>query len=214
MFDEVRRRRAARRLRAGDGRPLKPFRWWQLLQGRKLFSLRLEGEDGREVVYALDVRHGGKEGGDFGTAHLYRDGGHHAESTLPAVFPVEGGTIEAAMSTAGLRRAHYVTPDGAEEQLAPDPRSAEGRRLRFDREHPTVSRWIGAISVVVLVIGLGVNLVQIAEQISDIPPLVERFGRFESPIRLPLWLNITLGIAAGAAGRERALRLKYHWLLD
>ena len=167
-----------------------------------------------ETLYAVDVRQWGKQGGDEGKAHLYVDGRHHAESTLPAAFPVEGGTIEVALSTYGPKRMHYVAADGAEQQLVPDPRSAVGRRLRLDREFPALSRLIGVVSVLLLVVGVGLNLLQLLEPISAIPPVVERFGRFESPIHLPLWLNVALGVGAGLASMERALRLRYHPLLD
>ncbi|MDT0329110.1 hypothetical protein [Nocardiopsis lambiniae] len=214
MLTEWKRRRAAKRVRPGDGRALRPFRWWQLLSGRKLFHLPLVGEGGRRSVYTVDVRHWGRQGGDEGKAHLYLDGAHRAESTLPAGFPVEGGTIEVALSGFGLKRAHYVTAEGADQRLVPDPRSAVGRRLRFDREHPVVSRCVGAVSVVLLVIGVGLNVLQLLEPIAGIPPVVERFGRFESPIHLPLWLNLAFGFGAAVAGMERGLRLRYHWLLD
>jgi hypothetical protein len=39
-------------------------------------------------------------------------------------------------------------------------------------------------------------------------------GTFTSPVRLPKWLNITIGIATAAASTERALRLRYNRLLD
>lgn len=214
MFTDWKQRRAAKRIKSGDGRPLQPFRWWQLLSQRALLTLHLVGQDGRDVVYAIDVRHWGKQGGDEGKAHLFVNGRHQAESTLPAVFPVEGGTIEVALSTYGLRRAHYVTADGAEQQLTPDPRSAAGRRLRLDRRHPVTSRIVGAVSVVLLVAGVGLNLLQLMEPISAIPPLAQRFGQFESPIHLPLWLNLALGIGAGLAATERGLRMRYTPLLD
>lgn len=209
-----RRRRAAKRLKRGDGRPLQPFRWWQLLTERALFSLRLVDRSGRDVVYAVDVRYYGKQGGVEGKAHLFMNGRHHAQSTLPAVFPVDGGVIEVAGSAYGLRRAHYVPADGAQQQLTPDPRSAAGRRLRLDRAHPMVSRLVGLVSVVLLIAGVGLNLLQVLEPISAIPALVERFGRFESPVRLPLWLNVALATGAGLAATERSLRLRYHPLLD
>lgn len=214
MLEDWRRRRAAKRLRRGDGRPLQPFRWWHLLTERALLMLRLVDPNGRDVVYAVDVRYYGKQGDVEGRAHLFVDGRHHAESALPAVFPVEGGAIEVAGTTYGLRRAHYMAAGGAEEQLTPDPESAAGRRLRLDRRHPLVSRVIGGVSVVLLIAGVGLNLLQLLEPISAIPPVVERFGRFESPIQLPLWLNIALGVGAGLAGTERALRLRYHPVLD
>jgi len=98
------RRRAARRVRPGTGRALKPFRWWQPTN-RALFHLELPVE-GRTVEYSVDVRHWQQfttEDGR-GKAHLYRDGRHHAQSELPAVFPVEGGVIEVDASEYGLKR--------------------------------------------------------------------------------------------------------------
>jgi len=214
MLQDLRRRRAAKRIKPGDGRPLQPFRWWQLLAERSLLTLRLVGQDGRDTNYAVDVRNYGGQGGTEGRAHLFVDGRHQAESKLPAAFPIEGGVIEVAQSAYGLRRAHYVTADGAEQPLTPDPRSAAGRRLRLDRKHPVASRTVGGVSLVLLVAGLGLNLLQVLEPISAIPPLAERFGRFESPIHLPLWLNFALGIGAGLAATERALRMRYTPLLD
>ena len=216
MFEEWKRERAVKRVRPGDGRPLAPFRWWNLLTGRKLFFLPATELKGAAAEYAVDIYLSGKQSDSdgYGKAHLYRDGRHFAESRLPAVFPIEGGYIEIVTSMSGLRRAHFVPVDGSEVQLSADPSSAVGRRLRFDREHPAVSRGIGALSVLALIIGLGLNLLQFLEPVLGIPPIVERFGRFESPIHLPLWLNVTLGIAAGFASAERALRLRYNWLLD
>lgn len=121
MLEDVRRRRAAKRVKPGDGRPLTPFRWWQQLS-RSLFHLHLAGADGRRTVYAVDVRTTGDENG-YVRAELYRDGRHHATSKVPAAFRVEGGVIEVAATQFGLKRCHYVTPDGLEQQLVrtPDP---------------------------------------------------------------------------------------------
>lgn len=214
MLQEWRRRRAVQRVKPGDGRPLKRFRWWQMFLGRALLHLQLTGDDGRRVVYSVDVRHWGDKDDGVVRARLYRDGRHHAESKVPAVFPVEGGAIEVATSAFGIRRCHYVAFDGAPRQLTPDPKSGEGRRARLDRDHPTVSRLIGFVSVVALIVGVGLNLLQILEPVSRVPPIAENLGVFESPIHLPLWLNIALGLAAVLASTERALRLRFHWLLD
>lgn len=217
MLEDLKRKRAARRLKNGDGRLLLPFRWWQLFTGRKLFYLELPDPEREPAIYAVDVHLSGKQSGKDGSqpkAHLYVDGRHHAESTLPARLPVDGGTVEVAMGTYTLRRMHYVSAAGREHRLTPDPGSAIGRRLRFDRNHPMTSRAIGAISVVMLVIGVILVLLQIVGPISEVPPLMERFGRFESPVQLPLWLNLTLGFGAAIATMERGLRLRYHWLLD
>ncbi|MBZ2198208.1 hypothetical protein [Occultella gossypii] len=214
MLSDRRRRKGANRTRAGDGRPIEPFRWWHQLAGRRLFALRLVKADGSRANYLVDVRVSGKQAGDLGKVHLYLDERHHAESPLPAVVPVEGGVVEVSLSSVGIRRAHFQPDGGVARQLTPHPRTAIGRRLRFDRDHPVLSRWVGVIAVGMLIVGLGVNVLQLLEPLSQIPPLAQRFGHFESPVQLPLWLNITLGFAAGLASTERALRLKYHWLLD
>ena len=214
MLSDYQRRKRGSRTRAGNGRPLEPFRWWHLVSGRKLFSLSLVRTDGSRASYDVDVRLSGKQAGDFGMVHLYLDGRHHAESPLPTAMPVEGDVIVVALSSAGLQRAHYLPDGGKARQLTPHPRTAIGRKMRFDRDHPVLTRWVGVISVVMLVIGVGVNDVQMLESLSQIPPVAEHLGHFASPLRLPLWLNIALGLGAGFAATERALRLKFHWLLD
>ncbi|MEV0932953.1 hypothetical protein ACIBMX_29365 [Streptomyces phaeochromogenes] len=213
MLKEWRRHRAVQRVKPGDGRPLKRFRWWQMLT-RALFHLRLMNDDGRPTVYAVDVKHQNASEG-YVTAHLYLDGRHHAQSKVPAVFPVQGGTVEVRTSGFGLKRCHYVTAEGAEHQLTPDPASAEGRRERFDRSHPALSRSVGLLSVIVLVIGLVLLLLQLAEQVTRAPEGVAQYvGTFTSPIDLSAWGNTVLAIATVAASTERALRLRYSRLLD
>ncbi|WP_406486832.1 hypothetical protein [Streptomyces phaeochromogenes] len=213
MLKEWRRHRAVQRVKPGDGRPLKRFRWWQMLT-RALFHLRLMNDDGRPTVYAVDVKHQNASEG-YVTAHLYLDGRHHAQSKVPAVFPVQGGTVEVRTSGFGLKRCHYVTAEGAEHQLTPDPASAEGRRARFDRSHPALSRSVGLLSVIVLVIGLVLLLLQLAEQVTRAPEGVAQYvGTFTSPIDLSAWGNTVLAIATVVASTERALRLRYSRLLD
>ncbi|MFC7894151.1 hypothetical protein [Streptomyces sp. NPDC057381] len=213
MFDEWRHRRALRRVEPGNGRPLKPFRWWQTLT-RALFHLKLTDDDGRRTVYTVDVRHQNQSEGHV-RAHLYLDGRHHAESRVPAVFPVRGGTVEVRTSAFGLKRCHYVTAEGSAHRLVPDPASAEGRRARLDRAHPALSRCMGFLSSTVLVIGLVLLVLQLAEQITRSPEGVAQYvGTFTSPVDLPAWGNAVVGLATAAASTERALRLRYHWLLD
>ena len=118
------------------------------------------------------------------------------------------------MSNFGVRRCHYIPAQDTPQQLSPDPASAEGRRARLDADHPVSSRTIGSVSILMLVIGIGLNLLQVAEPISQIPPIAESLGTFESPIHLPLWLNLALGAGAVLASMERALRLRYTPLLD
>jgi catechol 2,3-dioxygenase-like lactoylglutathione lyase family enzyme len=213
MFKEWSRRRAVQRVKQGNGRPLKRFRWWQQLS-RALFYLPPRDDDGRQTVYAVDVRYlqAALSDDGKGKAHLYLDGRHHAESTLPAAFPVPGGVIEVASTSFGLKRCHYVTDEGVEYQLLPDRSSAEGRRERLDQEHPALSRWIGFVSLLLLVVPALLVVPQLVEVAFEIPPVAERFGTFTSPVHLPFWLNVALGLGAAVASTERALRLRYSWL--
>lgn len=205
-------RRAAGRTEPGDRHSLQRFRWWQSFS-RSLFHLHLGGEGGVPETWSVDVRHGGDEDGEV-WAQLYRDGLNDARSRLPARFAVPGGTIEVVTSGFGLRRCRYVTHDGTERQLVPDPASAEGRRARLERTHPALSRAIGFASVIVLLVGLVLGVPQIIEAITLIPPIAERTGAFLSPFRLPEVVNISLLLATLVASTERALRLRFNWLLD
>ncbi|WP_103337682.1 hypothetical protein [Amycolatopsis sp. CA-126428] len=207
---EWRRRRAAKRIKPGTGRELQPFRWWQPF-ARSLYSIDLAG-----WVYTVDVRHRRRFFSDDGkgTVDLYLDGRHHAESKLPAAFPVPGGTIDVADSPFGLKRCHYVTDEGEEGRLVPDRASAEGRREHFARRHPVLSRVIGATSVALLVISVLLLVPQLIEVAFKIPPVAQRFGTFVSPVVLPAWLNTVLSVGAVLASVERALRLRNNWLLD
>ncbi|MFE6161413.1 hypothetical protein ACFQ7F_21165 [Streptomyces sp. NPDC056486] len=213
MIKEWRRHRAAQRVKPGDGRALKRFRWWQL-PFRALFHLRLTSDDGRHTVYAVDIRHWQNHSSDNLKVHLYRDGRQHAVSKLPAAFPVPGGTVEVRMSTFGIKRCHYVTDRGPEHQLAPDPHSAEGRRARLERERPALSHAIGLLSLCVLVAALAILIPQIAEQLTKSEGIARHTGTFTSPIGLSTGGNIALGLATAAASTERAWRLRYSWLLD
>jgi hypothetical protein len=205
-------RRAAKRIRGGDGRALKPFRWWQL-PFRALFYLPLSHPDSRPTIYAIDLPYRADTGSGRARAYLYLDGRQHAKSKLPAAFPVQGGTIEVAISAFGIKRCHYVTAAGADRQLIPDPKSAEGRRARLESDHPVLSRSVGFLSVTTLLIGLALNLLQLAEPVSRIPAIAENVGSFESPVHLPIWLNLALAVGAIVGSTERALRLRYS-LLD
>ncbi len=204
-------RRLARRVRAATGQPLRPFRWWQAFR-RSVLSITLERED-RPAVHTIEVRHGGDSNGVV-RACLYLDGSRHLESRLPARFPVDGGHIEVRKGPVGLRRCHFVAHDGTIRRLEPDPRSAEGRRARFARQHPAGSALVGAISMVMLIIGVALGALQTAEPIAQVPAIAATLGTFRSPVHLPTWLNLTLGLGAVVGSIERALRMQYHWLLD
>lgn len=212
MFSKWKRRWAARKVKPGDGHALKRYRWWQPFS-RSLLHLRLTDESGQRQTWSVDVRIWGDSSGAV-KAKLYRDGRHHAESSLPAAFQVPGGVVEVVSSFYGLKRCHYLTDDGVERQLDPDPASAEGLRARLERKHPAVGRAIGYVSIAILVVALILGIPQAVEQFSQIPVVAEHVGSFTSAIALPAWLNISLGLAAVVASVERALRLRYHWLLD
>lgn len=204
--------RKRRRAKPGDGHALQRYRWWQPFS-RSLFHLHLVGADGTPETWSVDIRHGGDDNGEV-YVQLYRDGVNLARSKSPASFEVPGGTIEVVTSGYGLRRCHFVADDGSERQLVPDPASAEGRRAQLARANPGLSRALGGLSWVVLVVGVVLGVPQILETVTSIPPIAENFGTFQSPIHLPAWLNITILVATLLASTERALRLRYHWLLD
>ncbi|MCQ4202719.1 hypothetical protein M4J06_007238 [Streptomyces coelicoflavus] len=118
------------------------------------------------------------------------------------------------MSDYGVKRCHYLPRDGQPRQLTPDSASAEGRRGRLGVRRPGLSRLIAIGSVLLLVIGVGLNLVQLAEPLSRVPSVMQRLETFGSPVHLPIWLNLALGLGAVLAGMERAPRLRYSPLLD
>lgn len=204
-------RRAARRVQAGDGQPLPRFRWWQLLS-RSLLTLKLPTPEGATSTHTIDVRHlGDRDDGEV-RARLYVDGLLAAHSKLPARFSVPSGHIDVAVGNYGLRRCHYVHGDGTETQLRPHPATAEGRRAALQRNHPRVSRLVGIVATFFVLAGVCVALPQIAQTISQVPPIAESLGVFESPVRLSATANIVVGIVAVLGSTERALRLRSNWL--
>lgn len=66
----------------------------------------------------------------------------------------------------------------------------------------------------VLLIALVLGVPQIVEDITRIPPVADAVGTFVSPFHLPAWTNISLVVAGLAASTERALRMRYNWILD
>lgn len=209
VFKRWRRQRALGRVKPGDGHALKPYRWWEPFS-RSLFFLHLRGHQGEERVYAVSVPYWDDEE----KADLYLDGQHHATSSLPAAFPVPGGVIEVATSLFGLKRCHFVPEAGPERQLQPEAKSGEGLRARLDQRYPRASRWVGVVSALVLLAALVLGLPQLVEWVTQWDLVAGWFGTFTSPISLPAPVNTALGIAAICASIERALRLRYHWLLD
>ena len=116
MAPEGKRRRAAKKVKPGDGHAMQRYRWWQPFS-RALFHLRLIEDDDLPHRWSVDARLWGDSNGEV-IAKLYRDGVNHSSSKLPAAFPVPGGTIEVEASNYGLRRCHFVGDDGTDRQLA------------------------------------------------------------------------------------------------
>lgn len=200
-----------RRVRAGSGEPLRRYRWWQMFS-RSLRSITLASEDGRTSVYTVEVRHGGDATDGEVRARLYVDGALQSYAKMPTRFAVPGGHIEVAITGFGLKRCHYMRAGGVEQQLSPDPRSAEGRRARLHQRHPGASRVIGLLSIALVVVGLCVEVPQIIEALSQIPPIADSIGTFTSPIQLPLHINLIIALAAVAGSTERALRMRSSWI--
>lgn len=199
-----------RRVRAGSGEPLRPYRWWQMF-GRSLRSITLTSRDGTASVYTVDVRHAGDMSDGEIRARLYVDGSLQSYAKMPTRFAVPGGRIEVAITGFGLKRCHYVRDDGTEQQLSPDRASAEGLRARLHSRHPGLSRTIGLMSAALVIVGLGVEVPQLIEALSRIPLIADSIGTFTSPIQLPLHLNLLIGLAAVAGSIERALRMRSSW---
>ena len=71
---------------------------------------------------------------------------------------------------------------------------------------------IGLVSRAFVVVGLGVEVPQIIEALSKIPLIADSIGTFTSPLRLPLELNLLVGLAAVLGSMERALRMRSSWI--
>ena len=68
--------------------------------------------------------------------------------------------------------------------------------------------------MVVLIIALVLGVPQIIEDITRIPPIADAIGTFDSPIHLPALANISQVVGGLVASTERALRMRYNWILD
>lgn len=211
--DGWRDRLASRRLRAGDGRPLPAFRWWQLLS-RSVRTLTLPRPGGGTSVYAVDVRQLGDRDDGSVRARLHLDGALVSVSRLPARFPVPGGRIEVAVGTYGLKRCHFVATDGAVVPLTPHPASAEGRRAHLEATRPRVSRVVDIVSGLLVLVGICVAVPQVLAAVSQAPPVAATLGTFELPVRIPVAVNVIAAVAAAVGSIERALRLRSSWLDD
>ena len=140
--------------------------------------------------------------------HLYRDGARVETRKSPARFEVDdGATIEAAMGLLGMKTLRLVDDEG-ESVLRPAAGTAEARRLSFERGHPTASRLVGAVSCLVLIVALVIEIPELVGLVADVAGF-----EFSSPFDLPSAVLGALGIFALAAALERGLRFeRSRWL--
>lgn len=198
-----------KKIQPGDGHPLKPFRMWQLLN-RSLFYAPFELDGGRRHVYAVDVDYFDWDE----QADVYLNGKHYARAKLPASIPVESGVIEVATTLYGLKRMHFIDESGQAHVLKPDGSSAEGLRAKLAETRPGLSRAIGLVAILILLLMLPIGILQLIEMLSETDVARNFMDPFTSPISLPSWTATPLLILSIAAATERALTLRNHWLID
>jgi hypothetical protein len=193
-----------------EGQRLRPVRRRDVLT-RLLYTVEHPGPRGDRLDHTVEI----DVGRDDGRAVLYVDGREQATTDMPGAFPVAGGVIEVAIGLHGVKRVHLVGDDGEERRLDPVRGTLEALRARVERRNPRLSRAIGGLAIAVLVVDLVLAVPAGWEFLTTrVDRLNEIFGTFTSPIVLPLWLTITLGLAAAVAGVERALTLRRNRLLD
>lgn len=176
-----------------------PVRGWAVLW-RSAFGLR---HGGHEFVVAVDFLDWDER------IRLYRDGRLVDEQRSRARFDLGGATLEARMGTYGMRYVRVVDAVGTVHDVPPLPGTAEAWRDRMDRERPTASRAVGVTAWVVLAVALVTQVPQLLALASEItgwtPPFVPD---------LPGPVNTILTVGGVLAALDRALRRRYHPLLD
>lgn len=190
-----------------DRRQLRPVRRRDALH-RLLYAIEHPGPDGRPAEHTVEI-----DANDL-RAVLYVDGQYRDASDLPASFPVQGGTLEVALSLYGVQRMHLVTEDAAEQRLTPVAGTLEDLRHRFDRRHPRIGRAIGWLAILVLLVNLVLAVPAALEILTRADRIAEVFGTFTSPVVLPTWLSIGLVFAGVLAAVDRALMLRRHRIVD
>ena len=204
-----RQRSKMKKVKEGDGHPLKPYRLWHIFT-RSLFHIEIINDMNEKTTYAINCKYFVEEP----RADLYHNGKHIAYSKLPATFPVENGFIEVEHGGYGVNRIHYAADKEEAFSIYPDKRSIRGLRMWMDKRFPRISRLMGIIAIIVLLVSIALSLPQLIDTITKIPWITENIGRFESPIAFPIWANIAIFVAAAIAGVERTLMLRKHWLID
>lgn len=209
LFHRWGRDRKIKKVKKGDGHLLKPYQLWHIFT-RSLFHIEIINDKNEKFMYAINCKYFEDEP----SANLYHNGKHIAYSKLPATFPVENGVIEVGHGGYGVNQIHYATDKEEAFSIYPDKRSIRGLRMWLHKRFPQTSRLIGIIAIIILLTSLVLSLPQLIEKLTQIPWVSEKIGVFESPITLPVWVNITIFIAGAIAGLERTLMLRKHWLID
>lgn len=145
---------------------------------------------------------------------LYRDGVQHQVGTSPVRFELDDAWIDADMGTYGMKRAHLVTPTGAN-LLAPAPRTLEHSRLDLARRAPRLSRGVAVLAVLILIVALILQVPQLVDWVTH----TEWFGRWSQwSFTSPWWLggpvNVVVSVLAVLAALERGLSMRYSRWLD
>ena len=191
---------------ANDSEVLRPLR-----RGEGLVRGRFETEhDG--ATYVVDAHYLDLDE----HIRLYRNGRLVDTARGRATFHLGGGVrIEAAVAKAGMKYVRLRQGEAGDTvQLPPADRTAEAWRARIGHAHPTASRVVGWISLVVLLAVLGIELPQLVNLGGNLTPLIG-LPSFDVPaLTLSGWVNLALIFLAGAAGLERSLSMKYNPLLD
>ncbi|MEJ2871413.1 hypothetical protein WCD74_26885 [Actinomycetospora sp. OC33-EN08] len=137
-----------------------------------------------------------------------------ARANLPATFPVPGGVVEVAAGQYGVKRAHLVTDGGAEHLLTPHPGSLEGRRARLAQRFPRASWAVGAVAVVVILVGGLLALGRGLEAVTHSPAIAAQVGTFTMPFHLSPTGLVVVGVLTALAGTERAITFRSRFLID
>jgi hypothetical protein len=189
-----------------EPRKLQPLgRWERLVRGR--FEIRHNGS-----LYVVDSLYIDLDE----RIRLYRDGELAEVRRGRARFRLgDGARIEAAAAKLGMKYVH-MRVDGIPDPipLQPSNGTPEAWRARLDREHPDLSRIIGFVSLVVLLVVLVIELPGLVNLVGSLTPLVG-WPEFKVPtFGLPVWANAGLILTGGLAGLERSLSMEYNALLD
>jgi|HigsolmetaAR201D_1030396.scaffolds.fasta_scaffold12088_2 hypothetical protein len=140
---------------------------------------------------------------------LYRDGVRVDEQRSPARFELpDGAVLEAKMGLFGMTKLGLKVA-GTELPLRPAPGTAEARRAAFERRFPTASRALAALSWLILVVALIIEIPQLIELIAR-----ALGGEFDPPIDPSGTVQGVIGVLALLAALDRALRFKHSPWLD